>query len=124
MDKHWQWILGGLAGVVAIDMVASASGKPKRKPFKSLYYPGDNVDAWMGQTFIVRLPRGDYQIVASQITKNIETDIGNSTDIVLLAVPAHAPYSEDVRFVELGSKREYNVQVNVQPLPPPATGKK
>lgn len=122
MDKQWQWILGGIAGVLVIGAVASASGKPKRKPFKALYYPGDSIDAWMSQTFTVRLPRGDYQVVAQNITKNVELDLGNSTDIVLLAGAAHAPYAETVRFIALGAgNHEYQVQVNVQPLPAPGT---
>lgn len=119
-DKHWQYIIGGIGVIVVAGMVASASGKQKRKPFKQIYHPGDSIDAWMGQMFTVRLPRGDYQVVSEQIVKNVENDIGNSTDILLLAQPAHAPYQETVRFVALGAaKKEYEVQVSVQPIPTP-----
>jgi hypothetical protein len=123
MDDHWKWILGGIAGVLVIGAAASASGKTKRKPFKALYYPGESIDAWMSQTFTVRLPRGDYQVVADNVEKDVELDIGNSTDVVLLAKPAHAPYAETVRFIDLGSGKEYKVQVSVQPLPAPGSKK-
>lgn len=124
MEKHWTYILGGIGAILAIGAISSASGKSKKKKYKAIYYPGDRIEGWMSQLFTVRLPRGDYQVVADKIVMNTSIDLGNSTDVVILAEPAHAAYSERVKFVALGSGNEYIVDVAIDPLPAPATGAK
>ncbi len=112
--KKYAMIGAGVLALFGIVSLASAK-KPVRK---RMYKPGDTIEAYMGQLFTVRLPRGDYEVVGDKVKLTTAIDIGTSTDAVLIVGFAHAEYRQRVTFIDQGTNRSHFVDVIARPLEP------
>ncbi len=112
--RRLAYIGGGIAGLLILAGFASG-GKAKGKRF---YGPGDEIEVYMGAPFTVRLQRGRYEIIANKAIFTAANDVGNFTDVIMIAGAASLPYTEAVRFVDKDKPGvEHMVTVSVKEYP-------
>jgi hypothetical protein len=101
-------------------LLLTAALKPKKK-HKSVVRPGETTDRYMGEQFVLRLPRGEYDMLGGDgLTMVTASDIGNSTDIVIAVGSAANDFIVQPRFSNIDDPTEqYDITVRVKALPLP-----
>lgn len=98
-DQQKKFALYGAGGLAALALLFGFGSGAKAKS-KRYYQAGDAFDVYMGGPFTVRLTRGRYAVLANKAIFTAANDIGNFTDIIMVAGAAPVAYTETVRFVD------------------------
>ncbi len=96
MTKNTKTGLAVAGGILGILLLTGAMRKKKQGTFAR---PGDTVERMMGQMFVVRLPRGEYNMLGGEgFLVNSEADSGIFTDIVLTPETRALAYTAELIF--------------------------
>ena len=117
MTKKTQTLLavgGGLAGLLLI-----AGAMRKDKPHKVIVRPGETTKRFMGEQFMVRLPRGDYEMLGGEGLAIIAvSEVGNSTDLVIAVKSYATGFTVQPVFSNVDDPtKRYTITVLASPMP-------
>ncbi len=113
MTKNTRIGLAVAGGVLGLLLITGATRKKKQQSI--LARPGQTVKRSMGGMFIVRLPRGQYDILGGEdFFQASASDSGTSTDIVLTPLSRPTGYTAKLIFVNKDDPADqYNLTVIV-----------
>lgn len=92
LSKQQKIGIGLGVGILGVMWAVSRSSKTPTHQ-KEFYRPGESFRVLQGIPFIVRVPRGDYQVLNTELSIVDQIDMGNSTDVYLLAEVTPTQYT-------------------------------
>lgn len=112
------------AGIVAGVLLLYKLKRSYSRPGRSYYRPGEHVKTTAGAQFVLRLPRGRYDMLGDDVGQDpgvtliAINEMGNASDAILAANDTAIPVDATVRFVNLDRPElTYLVHVHIQPMP-------
>jgi hypothetical protein len=117
MTKNEKTALAVGGGLVGLLLLTGAFSKEKKH--KAVVRPGESTNRFMGEQFVLRLPRGEYDMLGGEgLTMVTADDIGNSTDIVIAVGSAANDYIVEPIFANVDTPGEqYKITVHAKVVP-------
>lgn len=84
--------IGIAAGAGLVALWAFSRGSKRTVHGKDFYVPDDAIVVWQGVPFMMRLPRGQWQSLNSELKIAGQQDMGNTTAVQVLVLPAPTDY--------------------------------
>ena len=116
MTKNTKTMLGVGGGLLGLLLIAGAM---RTKKHKTVVRPGDTTERFMGEQFLLRLPRGEYEMQGGDgLVMVSDRDAGNSTDIVIAVEERAVGYVVQPFFTDVDNPaKRYKVTVVVKEWP-------